>query len=379
MRLAAGLVILVVTIGAAQAGDFDTLKVESSVNFSKMIAGPGISGAVLSPDGARLFHVWVKDLCVYDLTGSEPEQLTCVESTARATSPQDAFWSPDGKHLTWPTYEQAFMRFEDTDIQALDAATLALTNLTDDHFADTLMRDGPANLDAAADWLDDDTIVFLRTPIGKEGMTSREPSQLMTVDVGGGETKMLAGPLTEGVGFAIALDVARDRTIAYLVFDVKAPERAGVYLLDPGASEGRLVTPMSALSNEPSGIAFSAEGNYLLAVDWGPEGEVFADMIETSTGTVTPLFGAGDGVAGVAWSPVGTAIAYIVRSNKAKDTPGKLFLAEPPTAPGRLLETGPFMTPICCQLPMMTWARNDTMVLGNMEKMDQPFLIRFQR
>jgi hypothetical protein len=69
---------------------------------------------------------------------------------------------------------------------------------------------------------------------------------------------------------------------------------------------------------------------------------------------------------GVAWSPSGSALAYITYDRTNAQMPGGLFLAEAPGKPARLLIGGGFFPTVCCGQEPFTWASNDTMIIAQM-------------
>ena len=69
---------------------------------------------------------------------------------------------------------------------------------------------------------------------------------------------------------------------------------------------------------------------------------------------------------GVAWSPTGSALAYITYDRTNADMPGGLFLAEAPGKPARLLIGGGFFPTVCCGQQPLIWASNDTMIVARL-------------
>lgn len=131
----------------------------------------------------------------------------------------------------------------------------------------------------------------------------------------------------------------------------------------------------------PEAVGFSADGRYLALARQTVSG-VEVSILDVETGALTPLSLGGRDIAGFAWSPTGAALAYLVSNGVGGGDgtmPDGLYLAEPPGAPGRLVAEGPYTPPVCCGIHPIVWASNDTMVLGNSERPDQPFLLRFGR
>ena len=82
----------------------------------------------------------------------------------------------------------ALQHFKDTDIRLFDPATFAVRNLTDDSFDGSLLDGkGPANLDILAQWIDSDTIAFVRYAIPEGGFKQGASLSLMTIEADGGD------------------------------------------------------------------------------------------------------------------------------------------------------------------------------------------------
>jgi Tol biopolymer transport system component len=167
---------------------------------------------------------------------------------------------------------------------------------------------------------------------------------------------------------------ADGRRIAYSFYDKDKPDVAGIYLLDIDKPAPKRVTTMSDVGQPPAGLAFSADGSFLLLLTPGNPG-LDARVLELETGKVIPVDATRD-ISGVAWSPTGSAIAYVTAGREEAGAPGGLFLADRPGEPGRQLLKQSLMSPVCCWRLPFTWAANDTMVLGNIEKMDAPLFVR---
>ena len=363
------------------AGDFDTLKVAERTMFEKAMAGPADTGMLLSPDGSRALHLGHRaEACVYDLTGPAPVKANCAEFPERPISPEDTFWSPDGTRILWPIFGVGFVRFRDPDIQFFEPGDpTRLWNLTDDFFLGSAFNKGPGNFDVSARWLDSDTIIFARYAFGKDGLKSREPGVIMSVEMNALPNQLLAPVPVDG--FVVSVDGNSDGSkIAFVADGRKKGDGSGVYVLDVATGTASMLVPISAIGEETVfSVTYSADDRYLLAIARDKDGYPKPSVIEVATGAVTNIAPAFQ-VTGVGWSPTGSALAYLTNDPAGgRETPTHLNLAEPPTAPGRLLDTGPFMTPICCGAYPVVWAANDTMILGNREEMDQPFLIRFER
>src|SRR5687767_14130338 len=84
----------------------------------------------LSPDG-RLLAAWNPDrLCTYDAETLAERACADLEAERIKIDPETVVWSPDGARLAFS--ERAFELFLDGDLWVMEAATGALTNVTDD-------------------------------------------------------------------------------------------------------------------------------------------------------------------------------------------------------------------------------------------------------
>jgi WD40 repeat protein len=369
-RLIAAMLALV---GTASAADYEHMMAMSTTRLPDMTAGPTGTAALLSPDGTRLFHIGSNSTCILDLTDAGTWERTFCENESfpsRPTGPEDMFWSPDGTRLLMPNYADAFFAFRDTDILVVDPNTFAITNLTDDHFEDGLIQpfSGTANFDVTPRWVDEDTIAFLRYVIPEGGMTERSGAVLMTVDTAGGEPVQVTKQLAPDNVIITTLAVTADgQHFAYTIDDRETVKGAGVYIVDRIDGAPRRIATGDAFDQGPTGLAFSADGKYLLMIE--PDNTVLhARVVDLETGNTVPV-GEGQNVTGVAWSPTGAALAYIVWNGHDADDPGGLFLSPAPGEPGELLVTGHFMPPACCGRQPFAWATNNTILLGRIEDM----------
>ena len=235
----------------------------------------------------------------------------------------------------------------------------------------------PDNFDLIARWLDDDTIAFLRHRITKEGIGSGGPPSVMTIKAAGGEPVARATISGAERLLVHVLAVSGDgRRIAYSYDDRTNPGAAGIHVLEAGGTAPKRVAAMADVGQPPAGMAFSADGNFLLLLGSNQTRTgLDARVLDFATGKVVPVDASGN-VTGVAWSPTGSALAYVTADRMKVDEPGGLFLASRPGEPGRRLLKGAFMPPVCCGNLPFTWASNDTMILGNVAKHDAPLFVR---
>jgi hypothetical protein len=370
---------LAAVCGVASAADYQRYRVIDTAALDLM-AGPANTAALLSPDGSRLLHFDGGHICL--LTPAEAgawNKVGCTkEQDLGLRAPEDALWSPRGDRVVMPTYVVGLLGLDDTDIRVLDPQAMTVTNLTDDGYEGGLLDNPrPDNFDLIARWLDDDTIAFLRYRITKEGIGSGGPPSVMTVKAAGGEPIALAtvSGAERLLVYVLAISANGGR-IAYSYDDRTNPGVTGIYVLEAGGITPKRVAAMADVGQPPAGMAFSADGNFLLLL--GPNETKMgldARVLDLATGEIVPV-DASQNVTGVAWSPIGSALAYVTTDRMKVDEPGGLFLANRPGEPGRRLLKGAFMPPVCCGNLPFTWAYNDTMILGNVAKHDAPLFVR---
>ena len=246
-------------------------------------------------------------------------------------------------------------------------------NLTDDSFDGSLLSHGPANLDVLARWIDGDTIAFVRYAI-PEGGFKQGASSLMTIDIAGGLPEPAFEIASKGGLQIWAMAVSADgRQIAYSVAGEDDAPR--IYLLNLGEATPKRVASMLDAGEPPAGLAFSADGKFLLLLAPNPDG-MDAKVIDLASGAIVPVDPL-QNIVGVAWSPRGSALAYVTYDRTKPDAPGGLFLAEAPGKPARLLIGGGFFPTVCCGQQPFAWASNDTMILAQLgEKMGTVLFVR---
>jgi hypothetical protein len=363
-----GLGMAVALCGHAAAQDYATFRVLDTRVIEDMMTSAGQTAALLSPDGSRVLHLNGREFCLLAPSQIGPwAEIACAQSTPdnRPGLAVDMLWSPAGNQLLMPTYSDAFQRFKDTDIRLFDPATFTVRNLTDDSVDGSLLNDGPANLDVLARWIDGDSVAFVRYAIPEGGFKQGASTSLMTIDVAGGLPEPAFEIATKGGLQIWAMAVSADgRQIAYSVAGKDDADKAGIYLLNLGEAAPKRVAAMLDAGEPPSGLAFSADGKFLLLLAPNLDG-IDAKVFDLASGAIVPVDPL-QNIVGVAWSPRGSALAHVTYDRTKPDAPGGLFLAEAPGKPARLLIGGGFFPTVCCgQLPF-TWASNDTMILAQL-------------
>lgn len=377
-----GLGILIALCDRAAAQDYAKFRVIEATTIENMSTSAGQRAALLSPDGSRVLHLNGREFCLLAPAQIGPwAKIACGQSTPqnRPGEATDMFWSPTGDRLLMPTSHDALLRFQDTDIRLFDPVAFTVENLTDDGFEDSFIGDhvkGPANFDLAPRWIDEDTIAFIRYAIPAEGFRQTGPPSLMSIEIGGGEPRELFR-FAPGRGIPVyAGAVSADGTqFAYSVDGPDGAENLGIYLLSLADPVPSLVAKQADIGRSPAGLAFSADGKYLLALSQQANG-VDARVIDLATRKVVPVDPV-QNVVGVAWSPTGSALAYLTYDRTRADMPGGLFFANAPGEPARLLIGGGFFPTVCCGQQPVIWATNNTMIIAQLgEKLGTVLFVR---
>ncbi|MEP6565547.1 MAG: hypothetical protein ABJB10_10440, partial [Mesorhizobium sp.] len=278
--------------GRATAQDYAGYRVLDAKVIEDMWTVAGQKAALMSPDGSRLLHLNGREFCLLAPSQIGPwVKLACAQSTPenRPGEAADMFWSPAGSQLLMPTYTYGLQYFRDTDIRLFDPATFAVRNLTEDGFDGSFLKGkGPAKLDVLAHWIDSDTIAFIRYAIPDGGIKQGSSTSLMTIDAGGGDPQTAFEIASKG-GFQVwSMTVSADgKQIAYSVADKKDADKAGIYLLDLGEATPKRVAAMSD-AGQPTGLAFSADGKFLLLLARTLNG-IDARVIDLASGKIVPV------------------------------------------------------------------------------------------
>jgi hypothetical protein len=363
---------------AAVGADYANATVKGARVLENVVSEGAIASLLLSPDGTRLVRIETGQQCTYDLSADPAAVVSCGE-LARVGRGEEMLWSPDGERLLMPTFSDAILAMRDTDIIILDPSTWTTTNLTDDAFDDYLFG-GPAFMDASAQWIDEDTLLFVRYDIPVDGLGSRGQPALVEMDVGGEVTEVFA-PMADGRGLLYAMALSHDRQrIAFVIDDPdNNPKLHGIHLFEIGGkAPQRLVGVADVGGLAPYSLSFSADGKFLLALREHPEQNAgtIAMVVNLESGAVSHVTAPDRTVYGAAWSPTGSALAYVAAEpGDGPDDPGGLFIADPPEGPGRLVLAGPYQPPVCCGNHPFLWAANDTIVLRNLDEVDRPVLV----
>jgi hypothetical protein len=367
---------------AATGADYSNASVKGT-RILEGILSDAIPGALLlSPGGTLLLHYEGTKVCTYDLVWDPAELVSCHEPAKSLGRAEEFLWSPGGAKLVLPTFSGAILAMRDTDIVVLDPDTWSQENLTEDDFDDYLFG-GPALWDFSPQWVDDDTLMFIRYDIPAEGLSGRGLPSLVQADIGGEVIEIFA-PLAEGRALVYGLALSSDRQrVAFILDYPDSPKFNGVHVFEIGGKAPRRIAGVDDFGGLiPFGLTFSADGRYLLALREHPEQNAgaIATVVNLETGVTSQVTAPGRTVFGAAWSPTGSALAYVAAEpGDGPDDPGGLYIADPPDGPGRLVLAGPYTPPTCCGNQPFVWSRVDTMVLGNLDDVDKPVLVELAR
>ncbi len=379
-----GIGTLAFVVGAAaqdELPDYDQYRV-LEVQELDLYAAPENTAVHLSPDGTQFAHFAGGAVCFYTREGDEWVEDRCFELDREvfAGSPEDVNWSPDGRHMTAPTFRRALLYVEDTDLQVLEASTGEAINLTDDGVdGDLLSKGAEGNLDLAPVWLDNDSLLFIRYAQAPESAADDS----------------LLGHFLPGAVYRIDLSADGSASEAEFVMDLSGDRRLLSYLLATEPESGRTAVNVDEMDespftyevwqNGPEGepfewlaslgetpirhLSYSADGDWLMAIQ--PEARTAAaaiSLISVTTGeVVTPDLEMGDFVEPrliiAGWAPTGNALAYIVRDDGNPDASG-LYISPAPGEPGQLILPGEFYGTTCCMGMAIRWAANDVIAIG---------------
>lgn len=343
-------------------------QVTSTQEFD-LLAGPVKTAAHLSPDGRRFVQLWNPEVCLYQLsddgTWGQPGCAQPGVEVSQLAQPEEMRWSPDGRYLTMPTFQNAMQFFRDTDIAIIDADTGVVTNLTDDRVDGSFTRSSyKGMLDISPVWVDADRILFLRyRPVSQDSTIPFDTPDLMVVHVSDGSLETIAELPAPNPAAVYTLAVSPDGGFAaYNVDSAGDDPQQGIWQVN--LSDGSLKQLVHLQRSEmPAGLAYSADGEYLLLVRPVEDTlDMGLRILDVATGEMKDA-APDQTVMGAGWSPTGAALAYIVHDLIHPDQSG-LYIADTPGAAGRLVLPGEFYPPTCCGRMPLVWATNDIILIG---------------
>lgn len=343
---------------------------------------PGASILALSPDG-QLLAVRSADwsaLCVYEVATLTERACGELDAHRMATWPDPLVWSPDSTRLAFA--EDPFRESGDSDLWLMDAATGALTNLTDDGVAHELPTapdqpgfDQPIPLDMLPTWHPDgQSLAFFRVTLHRDEFASTEIAQVQ-IATGQVETLVSFSAGDQGAVFAYDLTWTPDgRTLYYAVAAPDpAPENNGLWAYDAATGTTRRLLEIDPETGPPTLAAVDATGRtgliFYLSLASGPAGLTSErdpyELIDLETGELTPVHpiaadpSSPTRVQLAIFSPDGTRVLYALE--RLADHAFRLLTRELPDGPIAAIATDlTFAFPLPAFSGRLFWATDGT-------------------
>lgn len=344
----------------------DQLEVVSVFEIPDVAAGVGTNSAHLAPDGQH-FALLNQHICIY--TTEYVEEMCLDDVIDNVTGPLDSEsvrWSPDSRYLVLP---QSFRpKGVDPDLWILDTHTGSLTNITEDQIGAIDLEDSNTTLDSldiVPRWsADGSRLLFLRYTYAG--------------GVYGGPTVYSISPDGDDLQPVVTLDAHGRLSILAVAWSLDGNQLAMSHDSRAGyVDDGIWLLELTGLTREevwssnlvPSGLAFSADGQYLLAYEWpwlppdAPMQPFRTTILSLDDGEHQPVDERFWWTLGAGWSPTGSELAYLVVDNQNSALSGLYLMAEP-GEPGRQVLSGVFGMPTPYVTQPLTWTANNTLLLS---------------
>jgi hypothetical protein len=370
--------------------DYASYRVINVQELERLYAAPVNSAAYLAPSGERFVHIQRAQFCVYNRFILPWLQSRCTEVEPRiGGAPEDSAISPDGTRITLPTFAQALRYLYDTDIQVLNLETGTIDNLTDDGYEGSSFNPPPnAFTDVAPVWLNDRQIAFARIAPSLTGDNERDPlpAAIHIIDIAEDGTPseprlLVSSPAEVTYSIYVLAADSLGRRIAFTIDTVnRQPEVQGVWQVDVETGALQQLVAISDFDQMPLGLAFSADGRYLLTLRPDPRLDFnvhIARVLDVKTGefiVIDPSLSDRGQVIAAGWSPRGSALVYIVRSEVDPELEG-VYITAQPGEPGHMIQDGRFYATTCCQTSPINWGASDVILVG---RGPQPGLLLIQ-
>lgn len=269
--------------------------VASSLQFFESVAQP----LSVSPDGTRIAvldpHT---SLCVFALPAQQEIACASLEEQPIFPRAEDVVWSPDSTRLAFT--EMGYTTGDDSDLWVMDAASGALTNLTDDGYIGSLFLFGDDarptfSIDSSPAWTPDGQFIsFGRSDIvaGERGGTA-----LYKIPAAGGAPEALATVSETETGVVFYRSAwSADGTTLYFTYNTPNPDdpNTGIQAYDAATGQLTQLIGSDERIGDPILLQVSPHGDSLLV--WYPavlQGSDMADplirLIDTATGEIEPL------------------------------------------------------------------------------------------
>lgn len=360
--------------------DYASYRVINTQEFDDLYAAPVNTAAYLAPSGERFVHIARGQFCVYNRFIIPWLQSRCTEVEGRiGSAPEDIAISPDGTRITLPTFAQALRLLSDTDIQVLNLETGAIVNLTEDGHEGSSFNPPPnAFVDVSPVWLNDQQLAFARIAPNLTGDSERPdllPAAIHIIDIADNGTPseprlLMSSPAEVPFSIYILAADSLGRRIAFIIDTVnRQPEFQGIWQVDVETGAFQQLASLPETREIPLGLAYSADGRYLLTLRPDPMLNLNVDtarVLDVKTGEfidIDPSLGDQGQVIAAGWSPRGSALVYIVRSEVNPDREG-VYIAAQPGEPGQMILEGRFYATTCCQTTPINWGASDIILVG---------------
>ncbi|PJF27655.1 MAG: hypothetical protein CUN53_03275 [Phototrophicales bacterium] len=362
------------------APDYAGYRVMNVQEFEELYAAPANSAAYLAPSGERFVHIQRGQYCVYNRFILPWLQSRCTAIEPRiGGAPQDIAISPDGTRITLPTFAQALQFLFNTDIQVLNLDTGAIDNLTNDGYERSSVN-APPNyfVDVAPVWLNDRQIAFARIAPGLRSGGERPnllPDAIHIIDIAEDGTPseprlLMSSPAEVPYSIYVLAADSLGRRIAFTIYTAnRQPEFQGVWQVDVETGAFQQLAAISEYREMPLGLAYSADGRYLLTLRPDPMLDrtiSTARVLDVKTGAwidIDPSLNDQGQVIAAGWSPRGSALVYIVTSEVSPELEG-VYITAQPGEPGQIILEGRFYGTTCCGTSPINWGASDVILVG---------------
>ena len=292
--------------------------------------GLPVSDGRLSPDGGRLVINRGDELCILDLSDTAEAGQACAPTDGLVFAASMA-WSPDGSRVLF--HHDPYSFGADSDIMALDVASMTVERLTDDGVTD-IDLDAGALFDLSPFHTPDGRAFFLRMV--------RENGELVT--------QIFALDESTGTRFGtssvkgLPASVVVDAASGLAAFEVQVAEllRTGIAVLDPATGD------IARLPNPPTERGYfqliAVAGTRVLATSLAAQGSTTDDVVvvDLTTGSLDvvrpPILNSQQNMTGLALAPDGESVLMII--DDRSDADGNVLVTAPILDDGTVGEFG---------------------------------------
>lgn len=340
----------------------------ASTTVIDVLSGPANSGTYLAPDGEHFAALRGTSFCIY--AGTEQQNCIDLEASIGRIESETPRWSPDSRYLVFT--EDFFRFFDDPDIWVWDTVANTVTDLTDDGVYQLKLNGHTwKDIDVLPHWLPDGRILFLRYNRIDDEFAAPD---VYTINSDGSGLEQL-GTIPSPDPVAIyQIDVSADR-IAFIYFPAGASPLTGVWISDlEGGNLRQIMQTDRSKGVLPASVDLSPDGRYVLVglqSNFQPSSQPedsLAQVINVASGELL-LIDPNHFVAGAGWSPVGSALGYVVMDGTGSEANG-LYVTGIPGEPGDLLLPGDFAPTTSRGQQGIGWGANNTVLLARRSESD---------